>query len=111
MDAEMPLFNGGPVDVFSRAYVNLRPYVRWHEWGGQSISQIVTRPGRQGVDESRLFEVLADPVHKLEVKLSAEESMRLQIWIDANAPFFGTYREEERQAQREGLTIAPPKLQ
>jgi hypothetical protein len=110
-DAKPPLLTGDPADVFSRSYDSLRPLVRWHEWGGQSISQIVTRPGHQGTDESRLVQVLSDRNHATEVQLSAQDEERMRIWLDANAPFYGTYREEERQAQRAGQPVPPPRLQ
>jgi mono/diheme cytochrome c family protein len=106
-----PLLTDEPTDVFSRSYESLRPFVRWHEWGGQSISQIVTRPGHQSADESRLWQVLADRDHATEVQLTAEDHERIRTWLDANAPFYGTYREAERQAQRAGQVVPPPRLQ
>jgi hypothetical protein len=110
-DAHPPRLTGEPTGVFSRSYDSLRPLVRWYEWGGQSISQIVTRPGHQGADESRLLQVLSDKTHAAEVKLPSADRERLVLWLDANAPFYGTYREDERQAQRAGQAVPPPRLQ
>jgi hypothetical protein len=110
-DAHPPRLTGEPTGVFSRSYDSLRPLVRWYEWGGQSISQIVTRPGHQGADESRLLQVLSDKTHAAEVKLPPADRERLVLWLDANAPFYGTYREDERQAQRAGHAVPPPRLQ
>ena len=36
---------GQPLGKFTQSYENLRPYVRWYEWGSNSIGQIATRPG------------------------------------------------------------------
>jgi cytochrome c553 len=110
-DAKRPLLTGEPEGPFTRSYNALRPFVRWYEWGGQSIAQIVTRPGHQGADESRLLAILADRAHAPEVRLSAEDRERLCTWLDANVPFYGTYQVEEQQAQREGKAVAPPRLQ
>ena len=49
--------------TFTRSYNALRPYLRWYEWGGGSITQATTHPGRIGADESRLTKVLADRRH------------------------------------------------
>jgi mono/diheme cytochrome c family protein len=106
-EAKPPLLTSAPAGVFSRAYESLRPFVRWYEWGGQSIAQIVTRPGHQGADESRLLQILADRTHAPELKLAAEDEERLRIWLDANAPFYGTYRDDQRQAQLAGETVWP----
>ena len=56
---------------FSASYENLRPLVRWYEWGGKSIAQIATPPGRGGADESPLWKVLDDANHKPHVRLLA----------------------------------------
>ncbi len=33
---------GEQADPFSKSYQNLKPFVRWYEWGRQSIAQIVS---------------------------------------------------------------------
>ncbi len=38
------VLTGDPAGPFSRSYVNLKPYLRWHEWGRASIDRTVTRP-------------------------------------------------------------------
>ena len=43
--------------------------------------------------------------------LVAEDQQRLLLWLDANVPFYGAYREADRQAQREGKRVAPPTLE
>jgi len=79
--------------------------------GRQSIAQIVTRPGHQGADESRLLQILTDRNHAPEVKLTAGDEERIRLWLDANSPFYGTYREEERRAQFAGQVVPPPQMQ
>ncbi|MBN2271194.1 MAG: hypothetical protein JXN61_11305 [Sedimentisphaerales bacterium] len=105
------VLSGEPEETFSRSYESLRPYIKWYEWGGSSITQEVTKPGRIGADESPLMKVLADQTHKEQVDLSAEDRQRLYIWLDGNVPFYGTYGKEERLAQKAGKAVAPPILQ
>ena len=105
------LLTGEPADGFSRSYENLRPFVRWYEWGDKSIANIVTVPGHAGADESSLLKVLEDRNHAGEIRLAADDGRRLILWLDANAPFYGTYLPEEQQAQRRGQSVPPPRLQ
>jgi hypothetical protein len=97
--------------TFNKSYESLRPYVKWYEWGGASITQEVTKPGRIGADESRLMKVLADATHKEHVNLTQEERRRLYIWLDGNVPFYGTYGREQQLAQKGGKAVTPPVLQ
>ncbi len=50
-------------DEFTQSYQNLKPFVRWNEWGGASLNQTATRPGRGGADQSPLTQVLGDATH------------------------------------------------
>lgn len=97
--------------VFTRAYVNLRPYLRWYEWGGESITQIATHPGRVGADESPLTRILEDSDHGAKVGLTDEARRKLYLWLDGNVPFYGTYSRGEQVAQRAGERIEPPDFQ
>jgi hypothetical protein len=45
------------------------------------------------------------------VQLSEDERLRLTIWLDSNAPFYGTYAAAEQQAQRSGVAVPPPAVQ
>jgi len=105
------VLTGEPAGSFTRSYESLRPYVRWYEWGGRSIGQVVTRPGRIGADASPLSAILDDPAHTDEVALSKEDRRRINIWLDGNAPFYGTYGEEEQAAQLLGKAVPPPQIQ
>jgi hypothetical protein len=106
-----PVLTNEPAGTFSRSYESLRPYLRWYEWGDQSIREIGTRPGEIGADMSRLLKILRDETHAEHVQLSDEEYLRLCIWLDANAPFYGTYEREANIAQRAGQAVPPPEVQ
>ncbi len=105
------VLTGEPTNSFTRSYESLKPFIRWHEWGGASISQAVTRPGHLGADESRLTQVLADAKHAPHVKLTAEDRERLFVWLDGNVPFYGTYGPDEQAAQKRGEAVPPPEVQ
>ncbi len=102
---------GSPAGEFTISYNSLRPHVRWHEWGGASIDEVATRPGRMPSDVSRLTTILDDAHHRNEVQLTDSERRRIYLWLDGNASFFGSYSKEERLAQMKGEVIPPPKLQ
>ncbi len=99
---------GEPAGSFSRSYHSLRPYVRWYEWGGKSISAIVTRPGRIGADASPLTKILADAAHAGRMKLTDAERRRLYIWLDANVPFYGSYETAAKGPGRAAPPTATP---
>ncbi len=110
-DRSKLVLTGQPADRFTQSYDNLRPFVRWHEWGGESISPIVTRPGHQGTDESPLLKILADANHREAVQFSESDRRRLYLWLDGNAPFYGTYEEDQLRAQQLGQAVSPPAVQ
>jgi hypothetical protein len=105
------VLTGEPAGTFSRSYEGLKKYVRWYEWGGNTIEPIITRPGCSGADESPLLKVLVDSIHAEHVHLPDEDLQRLHIWLDGNAPFYGTYEQEQQLAQRNGLAVPPPSIQ
>lgn len=100
-----------PTETFSKSYENLRPFIKWYEWGGASITQLTTRPGRIGADESPLIKVIEDATHKEHVNLSDQDRRQLYIWLDGNVPFYGTYAKDQQLAQKTGKTVAPPPVQ
>ncbi|HUT01805.1 MAG TPA: hypothetical protein VM031_05085 [Phycisphaerae bacterium] len=106
-----PVLTGEPAGEFTRSYRSLRPYVRWFEWGGASISPNVTRPGRIGADASRLTKILTGPRHAKRVKLPTADWRRILIWLDGNVPFYGTYDKAAQHAQRAGKAVPPPQCQ
>jgi len=99
-----------PTKNFTRSYDNLKRFVRWYEWGGASITQIATWPGRAGADESPLTKILDDATHA-PLKLPDEDRRRIYLWLDANAPFYGTYEKSAHVAQRNGEAVPPPRMQ
>mgnify|MGYP000903934380 CR=1 FL=1 len=68
-------------------------------------------PGHGGADESPLLRVLNDANHRQTLQLSPEDRLRLCIWLDGNAPYYGTYNTAERAAQHRGQDVPPPRLQ
>jgi hypothetical protein len=96
-----------PAKAFTRSYQNLKPFLRWYEWGGASLSQIATHPGQIGADASPLTAILEDATHRPELKWADAERRQLYLWLDANVPFYGTYSHAEQIAQRQGGSIAP----
>lgn len=111
-DLKSPLIlTDGPTEKFTQSYENLKKYVRWYEWGGNTIEPIVTRPGRSGADESPLLKVLEDSTHAKNIHLPDEDLQRLHIWLDGNVPFYGTYEKEQQLAQKNGQAVQPPLIQ
>ncbi len=111
-DRKSPLLlTGVPAGTFSQSYESLKPYVRWYEWGGNTITEVVTRPGRIGADESPLLNVLQDRTHAQHVALPQEDRLRVYIWLDGNAPFYGVYEEAQQVAQQSGQAVPPPSIQ
>jgi hypothetical protein len=103
----------GPLDLsgtaegtFSVAYKSLRPQVQW-----PSYDAAATRPGELGADLSPLSAILTGESHRHRVELPDEDLRILYLWLDAQAPFYGTYEEEDLASQRLGLPIPPPPLQ
>ncbi len=96
---------GEPAGHFTRSYESLKPYVRWYEWGGASISGTVTRPGHIGADESPLTRIVDATIRAQKANLTEEERRRIHIWLDGNAAFYGTYDEKEQLAQQRGEAL------
>lgn len=99
-----------PNGDFTVAYDSLRPFTRWYEWGDHSIRVIDTKPGEMPADLSPLAQILADTNHAA-IQLPVDHAKRLNLWLDANAAFYGTYSTAERRAQAAGAAIPPPVLQ
>lgn len=102
---------GEPEGPFTVSYNTLKPYVRWYEWGDNTITPIVTHPGRMPADESPLVDIVNTKIQAGKISLSDEELRRLYLWLDGNASFYGTYSDREQLAQRHGESLPPPELQ
>ena len=86
-----PSWTGEAEGNFSVSYNKLAPHVRFYEWGDRSISQITTRPGECGADMSSLSSLMNDADHKDVFETMSEDAKRrIYLWLDANAPFYGT---------------------
>ena len=83
---KVPDFDGRREKGFSRAYVNLMPYVRRN--GPEGDYHLLT-PLEFHVDTSELIQRLEKGHHG--VKLTHEEMDRLTTWIDLNVPFWGSW--------------------
>ena len=105
-----PRLAGRWAESFTESYAALQPYARWYEWGKNSISVIVSRPGEMPSDLSPLPAILRDANHAA-VKLSDDEWRNIYLWLDANGAFYGAYSQPEQLAQRSGEAIPPPALQ
>ncbi|HNX33407.1 MAG TPA: hypothetical protein PKM57_02180 [Kiritimatiellia bacterium] len=105
------ILTGTPEGEFSKAYNSLKGQVRWYEWGDKSIAQAVTLPGHMGADESPLLKVLDGNSHRGRIRLSDDDRLRLCVWLDGNAAFYGTYGRQEQAAQCAGQAVPPPRVQ
>lgn len=54
---------------------------------------------------------MEDATHAGRINLPKEDYLRLCIWLDANAPFYGTYEKEAQLAQKAGRVVPPPPVQ
>ncbi|MBQ7112215.1 MAG: hypothetical protein IJO06_13525 [Thermoguttaceae bacterium] len=109
--AVAPDLTGAVEGEFTRSYDALKPYLRWYEWGGASIQQVATLPGRCGADESPLTAILDDENHRDLPNFVDADRRTLYLWLDANVPFYGVYDRRERQKILNGERVAPPRLQ
>ena len=106
-----PNLTGTVKEEFTVSYENLRPYIKWNEWGGESINGVSTKPEHMPADCSPLVKILDDANHKDAVHFSKEDKERLYLWLDGNASFYGAYSPVEQLAQLKGEAIQPPELQ
>lgn len=106
-----PALTGDPTSPFSVSYDNLRPYIRYYEWLGDTIRPVVSLPGECGADMSPLAEIIDDENHKDAVDLTDGERRQIYFWLDSNIPFYGVYDEDDRERQHRGEAIDAPSLQ
>jgi cytochrome c553 len=64
-----------------------------------------TTPGRFGAKASKLYQMLQDGHH--DVQLSDEDMHRLTLWLDSTSMFYGVYEREGGQAQLRGAVAMP----
>ena len=95
-----------PQSPFTRSYETLKNYVRW-----PSYDSPASKPGEAGADLSPLSGILAGEKHGGYVQVPDEDLRVLYLWLDAQAPFYGTYAEEHLEAQRLARSVPAPPLQ
>jgi hypothetical protein len=95
-----------PGSPFSKSYESLKPYVTWPSYDAPA-----SRPGHAGADASPLSAILTGDKHGQYVKLPDNDLRVVYLWLDAKVPFYGTYEEEELEAQRLARAVPPPPLQ
>ena len=105
-----PNLIGAAAGQFTLSYESLKPFVQWYEWGG-GIGGDVTRPGHMPADESPLTKILYDLHHAGRIELTDRERRTIYLWIDGNAPFYGTYVETAQLARQRGQRVPLPGLQ
>ncbi|MCY2953443.1 MAG: hypothetical protein NTU53_15915, partial [Planctomycetota bacterium] len=86
------------------SYTNLKPFLGL-------VMLTASRPGQICADRSPLTAVLAGEKHGRYVKVPDEDLRKIYLWLDANAPFYGTYEENDLVAQKLGRAVPPPPLQ
>jgi len=96
--------NGNGTLAWNQSYANLEPYLGLH-------MPTVSRPGQIGADRSKLAAILEGDSHARYLTLPDADLRTIRLWLDANAPFYGTYEPPHLQAQRLGQNIPPPRLQ
>ena len=95
----IPNFENTPGDSgFSKAYVNLMPYVRRN--GPEGDYHLLT-PLEFHADTSELTQLLKKGHHG--VNLSAEQWDRLITWMDLNVPYWGSWTERTNGGKTEVL--------
>lgn len=64
-----------------------------------------TTPGRFGAQASKLYRMLREGHH--DVELSTEEMHRITLWLDSASMFYGVYEREQGLAQLRGEVATP----
>lgn len=90
---------------FVRSYNALMPFVSFSAWGNPANNyEPLTQPGQFGARASKLTAIL-DRGH-YDVKLTPDDWERLNLWLDANALFYGTFQPQDQAKQLRGEHIA-----
>jgi hypothetical protein len=94
-------------DKFFNSYISLRSYVSFYDQDRVPLADrdAFTRPGVFGAINSKLLTMFEKGHH--DVKLTAEERERFQIWIDNNADFYGVFDYTGQEKQRCGEVVQP----
>ena len=101
----------GEIDgTYTKSYNALINYVSFTYWGApDGNKEPRTEPDAFGARPSKLTQILESGHY--DVELTPEEWERLNVWIDANALFYGTFNVEDQAKQQRGERIAGPDLE
>jgi predicted esterase len=106
-EPKRPVLTGAAEGWASKSFNALIKQVSYSTWG---------QPGpRDALSEPLRFGALASPLAKLlekghgKVTLTPEEWERLNLWMDANGEFYGTFDVNEQKRQLAGEAIAAPR--
>jgi len=107
-EPKRPVLTGTPEGWASRSFNALIKQVSYSGWGKPNGNyEPLTQPLRFGALGSPLAKMLEKGHGK--VVLSPDEWNRLNIWMDANGAFYGTFDVNDQKRQLAGEVIAEPK--
>ncbi len=94
--------------TYYTSYINLAPKYGFYDYGGRDWNDpkwYRTTPGEFGARASRLYRMLRDGHHGVE--LSDEDMHRIVLWLDSVSLFYGVYEQEGGLAQLRGEVAQP----
>ena len=101
---------GVPEGRYTKSYNALINYVSFTYWGApEGNYEPRTEPLRFGAIASKLTRLLKEGHYGIE--LTPEEWERINVWIDVNALFYGTFNVEDQERQQRGERIEGPELE
>jgi len=107
-EPKRPVLTGAPEGWASKSFNALIKRVAYSGWNNPNGNgEPLTEPLRFGARASPLAKMLEQGHGK--VVLTHEEWERLNLWMDANGAFYGTFDAAEQKRQLAGEAIAEPK--
>ena len=94
--------------TYYTSYISLAPKHGFYDYGGRDWNDpkwYRTTPGEFGARASRLYRMLRDGHHGVE--LSDEDMHRIVLWLDSVSLFYGVYEQEGGLAQLRGEVAQP----
>jgi hypothetical protein len=94
--------------TYYTSYISLAPKYGFYDYGGRDWNDpkwYRTTPGEFGARASRLYRMLRDGHHGVE--LSDEDMHRIVLWLDSVSLFYGVYEQEGGLAQLRGEVAQP----
>ncbi len=107
-EPKRPVLTGEPEGAFSKSFNALIKHVAYSSWNAPNQNcEPLTEPLRFGALGSPLAAMLAKGHGK--VTLAPDDWELLNIWMDANGAFYGTFDADQQKMQLAGDAIAGPK--